>query len=117
MAFPKFGLPTEDRGGVNRDIIVEDDVWIGYDALILSGVKIGKGSVIGARAIVSKDVPPYSVYVGNSIIKKRFPESIIDKISTIDYSSINHSKSDPYQQYCQTEVTAENVDMIISHFR
>lgn len=56
----------------NGDIIIEDDVWIGYDSLILSGVKIGKGSIIGARSIVTKDVPPYSVYIGNKVIKKDF---------------------------------------------
>ena len=45
----------------NHSIITEDDVWIGYDAVIMPGVTIGKGSVIGARAIVTKDVPPYSI--------------------------------------------------------
>ena len=117
MAIPKYCLSTEDCGGVNRDIIVEDDVWIGYDALILSGVRIGKGSVIGARALVSKDVPPYSIYVGNDILKKRFPDSIIEKIQAIDFSSIEHSKLDTYQPYCQTEITCENVDEIIRHFK
>lgn len=48
-------------------VIIEDNVWIGDKATILPGVTIGKGSVIGANAVVSKDVPPYSIAVGNPI--------------------------------------------------
>jgi acetyltransferase-like isoleucine patch superfamily enzyme len=46
------------------DVIIGNDVWIGYDALILSGVKIGDGAVIAARALVNKDVEPYSIVGG-----------------------------------------------------
>lgn len=48
-----------------RPVIIEDDVWIGARAVILPGVTIGHGSVVGACAVVTKDVPPYSIYVGN----------------------------------------------------
>lgn len=64
----------------NENIIVEDDVWIGMEALILSGVKIGRGSIIGARAIVTKDVPPYSIFIGNRVLKRRFSEKIIETV-------------------------------------
>lgn len=46
-------------------VIIEDNVWIGDKATILSGVKIGKGAIIGANAVISKDVPAYGVAVGN----------------------------------------------------
>jgi virginiamycin A acetyltransferase len=80
----------------NRDsmskgpIIVEDEVWIGVGALILSGVKIGKGAIIGARAVVTKDIPPYSIAAGNpaKIIKYRFSENTIKKILEIKLSDI-----------------------------
>lgn len=101
---------------MNHSIIIEDDVWIGYDALIMSGVTIGKGSVIGARAIVTKDVPPYSIYVGNKVIKKRFSEDIINKLSTIDFSKVEHTSVDTYMNYCQTEITSSNVDDILDCF-
>ncbi len=55
--------PLKSKGPV----IIEDNVWIGDKATILPGVTIGKGSVIGANAVVSKDVPPYSIAVGNPI--------------------------------------------------
>lgn len=56
-----------------KPVIIFDDVWIGYDALILPGVKIGKGAVIAAKSVVTKDVPNYTVVGGNpsKIIAKR----------------------------------------------
>lgn len=48
-----------------KDIVIEDDVWIGFNSTILKGVKIGKGAIIGSNTVVTKDVPEYSVLVGN----------------------------------------------------
>ena len=61
------------------DIVVGNDVWIGYEAVILAGVTIGDGAVIGARAVVTKDVPPYTVVGGVPAkpIKKRFNDETI----------------------------------------
>jgi acetyltransferase-like isoleucine patch superfamily enzyme len=60
-----------DKGG---DVIIEDDVWIGSGAIILQGVRIGKGSIVGAGSVVSRNVPEYSIYTGvkNRMIKERF---------------------------------------------
>lgn len=73
------------------DIIVDDDVWIGYRATILSGVHIGRGVVIAAGAVVTKDVPPYSIVGGvpARIIKYRFSKEIIEYLMTLDYSSLS----------------------------
>ncbi len=65
-------LPENDQ-----DIIVEDDVWIGARAIILKGVTIGEGSIIAAGAVVTKNVPPYSIYLGIGKIKKRFTDEEI----------------------------------------
>lgn len=51
--------------GLSKSIIIEDGVWIGFGAIILPGVKIGKKSIIGAGSVVAKDIPPYSIAVGN----------------------------------------------------
>ena len=56
----------------DEDVIIEDDVWVGTGAIILKGVTIKRGSIIGAGSVVSKSVPPYSIYVGNTP-KKLFP--------------------------------------------
>jgi len=64
------------------DVIIGNDVWIGYGAIILSGVKIGDGAVIGAGSIVTKDVLPYTIVAGNpaKIIRKRFSDQNIKKL-------------------------------------
>jgi acetyltransferase-like isoleucine patch superfamily enzyme len=56
------------------EIVIEDDVWIGFGAIILSGVRVGRGSVIAAGAVVHKDVPPYSIVVPSPmrLVRPRF---------------------------------------------
>lgn len=48
-----------------EEIVIEDDVWIGFNAIIRKGIKIGKGAIVGAGSVVTKDVPPYAIVVGN----------------------------------------------------
>ena len=60
------GKAIWDSGrGVNELIVVDDDVWIGHGAIILSGVKIGKGSIVAAGSVVTKNVEPYTIVAGN----------------------------------------------------
>ncbi|MBE6105122.1 glycosyltransferase [Anaerovibrio lipolyticus] len=73
---------------VNRNqIIIGNDVWIGCDVIIMGGVHIGNGAVIGAGAVVAKDVPAYSVVVGNParVIKYRFESDVIEKLQKIKW--------------------------------
>lgn len=67
-------------------IVVEDETWIGTNALILSGVKIGKGAIVAAGAVVTKDVPNYSIVGGNpaKIIKYRFSEEVISELNKVN---------------------------------
>ncbi|MDR1760873.1 MAG: CatB-related O-acetyltransferase, partial [Bacteroidales bacterium] len=62
------------------NIVIGNDVWIGYEALIMAGVHIGDGAIIGARAVVTKDVPPYTIVGGIPAkeIRKRFDKETID---------------------------------------
>jgi virginiamycin A acetyltransferase len=64
------------------DIIVGNDVWLGYKSVVMSGVKIGDGAIIGAYSVVTKDVPPYAIVGGNpaKIIRKRFSDSEIERL-------------------------------------
>ena len=69
------------------DIIIGNDVWIGYEAVILSGVTIGDGAVIGCRAVVTKDIPPYTIVGGVPAkpIRKRFDEETIKELQKIKW--------------------------------
>lgn len=69
------------------DIIIGNDVWIGYEAVILSGVTIGDGAIIGSRAVVTKDVAPYTIVGGVPAkpIRKRFDDETIQKLENISW--------------------------------
>ncbi len=67
------------------DVIIGNDVWIGAEALVMSGVRIGDGAVIGAGSVVTRDVPPYGVVAGNParLIKMRFDEKTVGRLLKI----------------------------------
>ncbi len=64
------------------DIVIGNDVWIGYEAVIMAGVHIGDGAIIAARAVVTKDVPPYTIVGGTPAIeiRKRFNAEVIQQL-------------------------------------
>ena len=76
------------------DIVIGNDVWIGYEAVILSGVHIGDGAIIGTRAVVTKDVPPYTVVGGvpAKIIRRRFSDSVIEILQKLKWWDWNIEK-------------------------
>eukprot|EP01037_Dinobryon_pediforme_P007176 gene7176-7244_t len=67
------------------DTVIGNDVWIGYRASILPGVKIGDGAIIGSYAVVTSDVPPYAIVGGNKavVIRKRFDDPSITRLLDI----------------------------------
>ena len=74
----KVSSAWDNRG----DIVIGNDVWIGYEAVILSGVHIGDGAIIGARAVVTRDVEPYTIMGGVPArpIRKRYDEETIQRL-------------------------------------
>ena len=64
------------------DIVIGNDVWIGYETVIMAGVHIGDGAIIAARAVVTKDVPPYTIVGGTPAkeIRKRFDAEVIQQL-------------------------------------
>ena len=86
--FEEWGLDVKDirqawdnRGG----IVIGNDVWIGFEAVILSGVTVGDGAIIGTRAVVTKDVPPYTIVGGAPArpIRRRFEDAVIEKLEAL----------------------------------
>ena len=67
------------------DTVIGNDVWIGYDALVMPGVKIGNGAIISSRSVVVSDVPAYTVVGGNpaKLIKRRFEPEVVDALEAI----------------------------------
>lgn len=85
VLFEEWGLDVEripDAWDNKGGIVVGNDVWIGYEAAILAGVTIGDGAIIGARAVVTRDVPPYTIVGGVPAkpIRKRFSEEEIAQL-------------------------------------
>lgn len=93
------------------DIVIGNDVWIGYDAIIMSGVKIGDGAIIGTRAIVTNDVPPYTIVGGvpAKVIKKRFNDDTISKLLKIKWWDWSYEKIQANIQYIQSG----NIDKLL----
>jgi virginiamycin A acetyltransferase len=74
--------------GTNKgDTIIGNDVWIGYDTIIMPGIKVGDGAVIATRSVITKDVEPYTIVGGNpaQMIKKRFDDSVIDLLLQLQW--------------------------------
>lgn len=86
------------------DIVIGNDVWIGYDSIIMSGVHIGDGAIIGTRAVVTNDVPPYSIVGGipAKVIKKRFSDDTISKLLEIKWWNWTSKKIQSNIEYIQS---------------
>jgi virginiamycin A acetyltransferase len=90
LFFEEWGLDRRNVADAwdNRgDIRIGSDVWIGYEAVILSGVTIGDGAIIGARAVVTRDVPPYTIVGGVPAkpIRKRFSEETVSALLALKW--------------------------------
>ncbi len=88
------------------DIEIADDVWLGVRSTILSGVRIGQGAIIAAGALVSSDVPPYSIVGGvpAKVIKYRFLPDVIDFLLTLDYSALTEDLIMKYKSEIYTKI-------------
>lgn len=118
--FPFCGkvFPSQDNAytGSKGPIIVQDDVWIGHRCVILSGVTLGQGCVIGAGSMIRKDVPPYAVYSGGSVVNYRFPPEIVSKLMRIDFGSITPEAMTKFRKYYLIDVDSNNIDRILACF-
>ncbi len=96
----------------NGPIIVEDDVWIGHGVTILSGVKIGKGSIVASCAVVTSDVEPYTIVGGIPAkkIKDRFPESVKKLLNQIDYNNLKMEQIEKYRKILFQDISEENLE-------
>lgn len=97
--FEEWGLHTEPEAIAGAwdnkgDIVIGNDVWIGYEAVILAGVTIGDGAVVAARAVVTKDVPPYTIVGGVPArpIRRRFRDEVVTELLRLRWWDWDHGK-------------------------
>lgn len=95
--YEEWGLDVKDIRNAwdnKGDIVIGNDVWIGYEAVIMSGVTIGDGAIIGTRAVVTKDVPPYTIVGGVPAkpIRKRFDDATVERLIKLRWWDWEHEK-------------------------
>ncbi len=88
--YEEWGLDVSDITGAwdnKGDTVIGNDVWIGYEAVIMQGVHIGDGAVIGSRSVVTKDVPPYTIAGGVPAkkIQERFSANVVEKLLALQW--------------------------------
>jgi virginiamycin A acetyltransferase len=95
-------------------IIIGNDVWIGAQCVILSGVKIGDGAIIAANSVVTSEVPPYAIVSGSpaKVVKYRFSEEIINKLLSIKWWDWPDEKMRFHRHLFQSELTLESLELI-----
>jgi len=103
----RYQLPKLDS--IKGPVIIGNNVWIGDNVLILSGVTVGDGVVLGAGSIVTRDIPPYSIAVGNParVIKKRFSDKIIEQLLRIEWWDWPEDKIRRNKQFFSTDFSKE----------
>lgn len=95
---------AEEESFSKGPIVIEDDVWIGQDCIILSGVKLARGTIVGAGSVVAKSTKPYSIVAGNpaKLIRYRFDEGMVQSLIETDMSKLSQ------------EFIGENIDRFYS---
>lgn len=109
-------LNYETEATTRGKIIVEDEVWIGYRAIIMSGVTLSKGSIVAAGSVVTKDVPPYAIVGGNParIIKYRFSSYVISKLLKFNLDDVIENITHDNIKLFYSYINDDNVDEMLN---
>ena len=103
--FPVFGQGWERAFDPSTfpskgDLVVENDVWLGHDALLMPGVRVGNGSIVATRAVVTRDVPPYAIVAGNpaTVVRMRFDADTVARLQAVAWWHWDAAKITRHQQ-------------------
>jgi len=108
---PDFGFGVQSDGRVYKRVIIKNDVWIGANSVIMPGITIGNGAIIGAGAVVTKDVPNYAIVVGvpAKVIKYRFSKEIIKQLLKLEWWNWDGEVIKNNIHLFQSEITEETI--------
>ena len=114
--FPAGSINGKDHPATKGHVLIENDVWIGAGCTIMSGVKIGSGSVVAAKSVVIKDVDPYTIVGGNPAkqIKQRFPLHIIKRLLEIKWWERDDIQINKIVPLLQSPLTENSLAEILS---
>lgn len=103
------------EAGSKGNIVLEDDVWVGHGAIIMSGITIGRGAVVAAGAVVTKNIPPYAIVGGvpAKVLRYRFSGNIINILKDIDFEKISMQTLENNLEFVYTKITDDNIDEIV----
>jgi len=98
------------------DVVIENDTWIGFGCTIMSGVRICSGSVVAAKSVLTRDVPPYSVVAGNParIVKYRFNDETIESLLRLRWWDLDDFKINRIAPLLQQAPSPEQINEILS---
>lgn len=118
LTYPFEGMFEHNFNSPSKgDINIGNDVWIGWDATILSGVTIGNGAIISAGSLVVKDVPPFAIVGGvpAKVLKYRFDDKIRERLFEIDYNLLSKEKLLTNRNLFLENIDIINVDELIRY--
>lgn len=112
-------LGTNVEAQSKGSIVIDDDVWIGQSSMIMSGVHIGQGAIVGARSVVTKNIPPYAIVGGNParVIKFRFSDDIIKILIKIDFSQLDSNFFVKNQHLLEKDMSIEVANEIFHAYK
>lgn len=110
LVYEKWGMGAKSNWESDSEkCVIANDVWIGAGAHILRGVKVASGAVIGAGTVVTKDVPPYAIVIGNpgKIMRYRCSEELIEKLLDLEWWNLPEHIIKTYLPLFQSELTED----------
>jgi len=115
-SFPYVPAPgfVDKRMQEHKRVVIGNDVWIGANSVIMPGIKIGNGAIIGAGAVVTKDIPDYAIVAGvpAKIIKYRFSQEIIEKLLQLEWWNLEASVIKQNINLWQKEVNLATIEKL-----
>ncbi len=112
--FRKYVLSDDEHTATKGPIRIHDDVWIGENSIILSGVEISQGAIVAAGSVVTKNIPPYAIFAGGIVKKYRFSEETIAKLIQFDYSKLTDRSIKENMDLLYANIDEQELDEIIA---